>query len=117
MTQLVTLDEAKAHLNVDHDLDDDTITIMIEGASAAVLEHIGDAQYLFLDTGGDDLTLDPATEQQALRARDLARRATFLVVGDFYRNREPAAADVVDAKFGYGYRPRAVVALLTPLRT
>jgi hypothetical protein len=38
------------------------------------------------------------------------------MVGEFYRNREPAATDVVPERFGYGYLPRAVVALLTPLR-
>ena len=42
--------------------------------------------------------------------------ATLLLVGDFYANREPKASDPVDAQYGYGYLPRAVVALLYPLR-
>jgi len=118
MTQLVTLDEAKAHLRVDHDEDDADIEIKIEAASAAILNHIGDAQYLFLDTGGDELDLeDTSTDQAAHRARHLCRQATLLMVGEFYRNREPAATDVVPERFGYGYLPRAVVALLASLRT
>lgn len=118
MTQLVTLDEAKAHLRVDHDEDDADIEIKIEAASAAILNYIGDAQYLFLDTGGDELDLeDTSTDQAAHRARHLCRQATLLMVGEFYRNREPAATDVVPERFGYGYLPRAVVALLTSLRT
>ena len=118
MTMLVTLDQAKAHLRVQHDDEDDDITLKIEAASAAVLDYIGDAQYLFLDTGGDDLDLlDTSGDQAGLRAQHLARQATLMLLGEFFRNREPAATDVVDAKFGYGYLPRAVVALLNSLRT
>jgi hypothetical protein len=117
MTMLVTLDEAKLHLRVDQDDDDDDITLKIEAASAAVLAYIQDSQYLFLDTGGDELDLyDTSTDQAAHRAKHLCRQATLLMVGEFYRNREPTATDVVPERFGYGYLPRAVVALLTPLR-
>jgi hypothetical protein len=117
VTLLVTLDEAKSHLRVDHGLDDDDITIKIEAASAAVLEYIGDTQYLFLDTGGDDLDLaDTSADQAGLRARHRAKQATLLLVGDWYRNREPTASDVIDPRFGFGHLPRAVVALLYGLR-
>ena len=118
MTMLVTLDQAKLHLRVEHDSDDDDITLKIEAASAAILDYVGDSQYLFLDTGGDELTLDDtSTDQAAHRAKHLCRQATLLLVGEFYRNREPAATDVVPVQYGYGYLPRAVVALLTSLRT
>lgn len=122
MTMLVTLEEAKAHLAMDHSADDALIALQVEAASAAVLAHIGDAQYLFLDTGGEPIyfdTTDTSTEleQAALRALHLCRQATLMMVGDFYRNREPAATDVVPERFGYGYLPRAVVALLSSLRT
>ena len=116
MTRLVTLDEAKMHLRVDQDTEDDDIDLKLEAASAAVLAYVGDSQYLFLDTGGDELDLED-TDQAGLRARHLCRQATLLVLGEFYRNREPAATDVMPDRFGYGYLPRSVVALLTPLRT
>lgn len=121
MTQLITLAQAKAHLRVDHDLDDDDIALKLEAASAAVLAYIGDTQYLFIDTGGELIefdTTDTGTqpEQAALRALHTARQATKLLLGDFYKNREPMAADVVAPQFGYGYLPRSVVALLYPLR-
>lgn len=121
MTYLVTLAEAKAHLRVDHDLDDSDIELKIVAASAAVLQYIGDTQYLFLDTGGEFLELtDTSTgtweDVAGSRAMQTARQATLLLVGDWFRNREPTPADVVDARFGYGYLPRAVVALLYPLR-
>jgi hypothetical protein len=117
VTMLVTLEQAKLHLRVDTDDEDEDITLKIEAASAAVLGYIGDAQYDFLDTGGDPLNLDELTEQPAIRALHVARQATLLMVGEFYRNREPSATDVVPERFGYGYLPRAVVALLAPYRT
>lgn len=118
MTMLVTLDEAKLHLRVDNDAEDDDITLKIEAASAAVLAYVEDSQYLFLDTGGDELDLfDTSTDQAAHRAKHLCRQATLMMLGEFYRSREPAATDVMPDRFGYGYLPRAVVALLTPLRT
>ena len=58
-----------------------------------------------------------ATEQSALRARQIARKATFLLVGDAFKSRESAPLDPVDPMAGYGYMPRAVVAVLFPLRT
>ena len=118
MTRLVTLDEAKSHLNVTHEDQDALIEAYIEAASAAVLGHIGDSQYLFLDTSGDAIDLeDTSADQDGLRALAISKVATLLMVGEFFRNREPAATDVVPDRFGYLYMPRAVVAILAPLRT
>lgn len=120
MTPLVTLEQAKLHLHVDHDLDDSDIELKVAAASAAVLQYIGDKQYLFLDTGGEFLDLtDTSTsgtnsDVAAARVLHIVRQATLLLVGDFYKNREPTPADVIGT--GYGYLPRAVVALLYPLR-
>lgn len=121
MTQLVTLEQAKAQLNLDHALDDNTVALMIEGASAAVLAYLGDVQYLFVDTGGELIefdTTDTGTqpEQEALRALHLAGQATLVLVADWYKNREGQNGQLVEAQWGYGYLPRPVVALLYPLR-
>lgn len=112
MTSLVTLVQAKAHLRMDHDEDDEQIEAMIEAASGAVLNYLDDAQYNYVDTGGEILedssgpiTIPPVIQQ-----------ATLLMLGDLYRNREPTASDVIDPQFGYGYLPRAVVALLFTYR-
>jgi len=118
MTQLITLEEAKAHLNVDHNLDDDYIDDAITEASASVLAYIGDNQYLFLDTGGTELDLeDTSADQAGLRAQRICKRATKLLVGSSYRYRDGASPEArVDSRFGYGYLPAAVTALLYPLR-
>jgi Phage QLRG family, putative DNA packaging. len=118
MTMLVTLEAAKAQIVVDHSFDDDHITRDIEAASAAVLEYIGDTQYMFLDTGGEILDLDTSTEQKAFRALHLAQKATKLLLADWYKNRTPQSEDpFFAAQVGYGYLPRAVTALLYSLHT
>jgi uncharacterized phage protein (predicted DNA packaging) len=94
---LVTLDQAKEHLRVDFDADDELIVSYIHAASAAVCE-------ILTDSSGTELT------------PYVVKQATLLMVGEFYRNREPKATDSVDAQYGYGYLPRAVVALLYTLR-
>ncbi len=114
MTMLVTLDQAKLHLRMDADdtFEDSDVTLKILAASAAVLDYLDAAQFDFLDTSGELLedSSGPLTVPYKVQA------ATLLLVGDLYKNREPTADDVVDPKFGYGYLPRAVVALLYPLR-
>jgi hypothetical protein len=114
MTLLVTLDQAKAHLHiVEDDSQDDDITLRIHAASAVVLDYLGDAAYTFTDTSGEPLE----DSSGPLPVPYQVQMATLLMVGEFYRNREPATTDPVDAKYGYGYLPRSVIALLYPLRT
>lgn len=117
MTRLVTLEQAKEHLRVDHTLDDADIDLKMQAASAVVLQYIGDAQYLFLDTGGDLLALDTSTsaleDVTGLRVQRTAQQATLLLLGDMYRHRgahEITSAPGTDL-------PIAVAALLRPYRT
>lgn len=109
MTLLISLDAAKAHLNMDHDADDDLIETYISAASEAVIDYIGDASLTFVDSTGI-LTVDeedvPARVQQAVK----------ILVTYFYTNRAGDPAQHIDQKFGYGYLPLAVTALLYPLR-
>jgi hypothetical protein len=111
MTLLVTLDQAKAHLRVDHDADDDDITFKIEAASQAILNYLGEAAYEFTDTGGEVLE-----DSSGILTPRIVQYATLLLVGDFYMHREPTASDMVPVSYGYGYLPRAVIALLYNLR-
>lgn len=110
---LITLDQAKAHLRMDHDAEDETIESYIRSASRAVLTYLGDAADEFLDSSGEvvvdssNLPVTPEDIQHAVR----------LLVGEFMRNREPEPGDQVNPSFGYGYLPRAVTALLYPYRT
>ena len=107
---LVTLDEAKLHLRVDFDSDDDKITFNIHSASAAVLNYLKDAAYDFVDTSGNILTDSSGTELTPY----VVKQATLLLLGALYAHSgEDGGAK---AQFQMGYLPPAVMALLYPLR-
>lgn len=108
---LVTLQEARAHLRAeDETADDADLLLKIRAASSAVLKYVGDT---FNDTDG----VIPVDSDGLADVPDDVRAACLLLIGDFYANREPTATDSVPSSFGYGYLPRAVVALLYPYRT
>lgn len=97
---IVTLAQAREHLQSTHNADDPDLTLKINAASEAVLT------YLKLD---DEASI-PA------RASYAAQQATLILVGEFYKNREGEQDGEIGEAFGYGYLPRPVVALLYPHR-
>lgn len=120
---LITLEEAKAHLLVDHDDDDMDIWRKLQEASAAVLTYLdgaptgqpqrdeqggivrnaeGDIEYL---RDGDELVI-----------RYEIKAAVKLLLGELYKHREAEQDGEIPSQHGYGYLPRPVVALLYPLR-
>jgi len=70
---MMTLDDVKLHLRVDHDDEDDTISLYLDAAIGAVAEYLN-ADY-------DDLVTDPDTPSPI-------KAAVLLAVGDLYANRE-----------------------------
>lgn len=120
MIALVTLEEARRHLAMDHTADDGYIQGLIYAASQAVVNYVtSDLVVGWLDSSGNLIpdTSDTAdSSNQGLVPEDV-RFATLLLIGDFYANREPTPTDPVDAQFGYAYLPRAVTALLWPYHT
>lgn len=104
---LVTLAQAKGHLRVDFNDEDNDIELKIKAASAAVLNYLKSGADSFLDSSGDVIEdsngpIVPAEVQAA----------TLQLVGYFwkYRDGTPAGA------FQMGYLPPDVTALLYPLR-
>lgn len=110
VNDLVTLQEAVTNLRAEPD--DPSIPLLLSAASEAVLEYIGDPS--FVDSAGFVL-VDSAGDPLGVPAR--IKVATLLLLTDMYENRKPTPSDPVPAEYGYGYLPRAVVALLYPLRT
>lgn len=111
MTQLVTLEVAKKHLNMDHDADDTLIELYVEAASNAVINYCGEAAEEWVDSSGE-LIEDPAETGGSLVPK-VVRQATLLLIGDFYKNRESKSDDrIVGVEYGYGHLPQAVISLL-----
>lgn len=70
---MITLDEAKRHLRVDHTDEDSDITLKLRLAVAIVEDYIGE---------------NPSWTNNA---HDLVDAATLLVLGELYTNREAGA--------------------------
>jgi len=89
----VTLEEARAHLAVDHDADNAMIQSQVEQASAIILDFLklpavpaswGEG------TGGTGGTGDePSGVPQLVKA------STLLIVGELYKNREAGEVNVL----------------------
>lgn len=112
MVMLVTLDEASFHLRRDTSDDDADLTLKIKAASGAVMNYLkvsGNAYVSHVDSDGQTV-FELDTDGQRI-PKDEVRNAVLLLVGDFYRNRDPAGGN-----FQPGYLPPAVTALLYPLR-
>lgn len=121
---LITLEEAKAHLLVDHDDDDLDIERKLQEASAAVLTYLDgapagqpvrDSQGVIVrdDAGNVEYERD---DDDNLVIRYEVKAATKLLLGELYKHREAEQDGEVANQYGYGYLPRPVVALLYPLR-
>ncbi len=103
MKNLITYGEAFDHLRLDSQDDEMLVKSYIRSASSAILSYIGDNAFVEVD---EDTVV-----------RDEVKQACKLLVGNFYRNRETSEnTDKLDAGFGYGYLPPAVLSLIFHLR-
>lgn len=120
---LITLEEAKAHLLVDHDDDDLDIERKLQEASAAVLTYLDGAPIgqPKRDEQGDivrteDGDIEYLRDGDELVIRYEIKAAVKLLLGELYKHRETEQDGEIANQYGYGYLPRPVVALLYPLR-
>lgn len=120
---LITLDEAKAHLRIDYDDDDSDIERKLQEASAAVLTYLDgapigqpkrDEQGEILRTPEGEV--DYLRDGDELVVRYEIKAAVKLLLGELYKNREGEQDGEIPSQWGYGYLPRSVVSLLYPLR-
>lgn len=108
--KLVTLDEAKFHLNIgadeaDHD---DLLDIYIDAASETIVDHLQDNVSEFIDSNGDvilDSEGNPETPKKV-------KVATLMLVGIFFRDREGSEV----ANWPPGFLPPAIISLLCSRR-
>jgi Phage gp6-like head-tail connector protein len=118
---LVTLEEAKDHLEVDFSSKDTMISLKVSSASGMVLNYLKSRRNLYVllvDDDGEPL-LDSQGEvvyeldsQGARIVRDEIKHAVLILVGMLFRDR-----DGVEAKdWAPGFLPAPVTAILYPLR-
>lgn len=105
---LVTLEQAKDHLRVDYDFEDNIITTYVQAASAAVLAYLKISGDDYFDSSGD-LILDSSGESIVPYQ---AESATLMMTDYLYRLR----GDNEDNAYDRGYLPKPVTAILYPLR-
>lgn len=116
----VTLQRAKQHLNMDHDLDDPLIEAYIGAASEAVKNYLKSASAYeverdsnddpILDNAGDPIYAVDSNGDKIVRYA--VQAATLLQLGFLYKDRDENA----DGAYDMGYLPKPVTALLYPLR-
>lgn len=121
---LITLEEALAHLRVDEGDDDDDIQRKIQEASGAILTYLADAPIgqpkrdqagaVVRDEAGG-IVYETGTDGQLIVRYEI-KAACKLLLGELYHHREAQQDEEVQGQYGYGYLPRPVVALLYPLR-
>ena len=116
----VTLERAKQHLNMDHDLDDPLIEAYIGAASEAVKNYLKSASPYeverdsnddpVLDSSGDPLYAVDSSGDKVVRYA--VQAATLLQIGFLYKDRDENA----NGAYEIGFLPRPVTALLYSLR-
>lgn len=116
---LITLSEAKAQLQMDHNDDDALIQTLVPAASGAVLNYLkgspigkperDDQGRIVKDSSGDIVY---EYDTSGLIIRDEIKHAVKLLIGYMYRLRD----DNEGQAYEQGYLPRPVTALLYPLR-
>lgn len=104
MRGLVTLQQAKEHLRVDHDFDDKDIELKISGASSAIISYLKAGAKSFLNETKDTVIED--------KVPDEIKIATLLLIGMLYKDRDGENME----KWLHGHLPFQVTALIYHLR-
>lgn len=115
---LVTIEQARAHLRIDGDFDDDWLSAAIPAVSQAVLLWLKDESRAFqpeIDSNGDEAV--DSNGDPSLMVRPIVRMATLVELATLYRYREGEGNTGVPQHWGHGYTLSVgATALLTPLR-
>jgi len=109
MIELVTLAEVKAHVRMDHALDDADLTLKIQGASAVILAYLKDGALTFTDSSGNFLDFDSQGEPVV---PPQVKLATLALVGILARDRDGQEME----KWQHGFLPYPVTSLIYMMR-
>lgn len=98
---IVSLEQVKDHLRIDHDAEDADLTLKIQAASLMILEYVRRSESDY-EQDSDDVLDVPYS----------MKMACLIMVGILYRDRDGTESD----KWQQGYLPFSVTALIYNLR-
>lgn len=98
---IVSLEQVKEHLRIDHDAEDADLTLKIKAASRMILEYVKRSESDY-DEDSDGILEVPYT----------MKMACLIMVGILYRDRDGTESD----KWQQGFLPFSVTALIYNLR-
>jgi len=110
MVELITLEEAKAHLFIIHDTDDNDLKLKMYAASETVIDYLK-AEGVKKFIGPDGELLKDA-EGNPVPVPFKVKAAVLLMLGYLYKDRDENAGGAYEQ----GYLPKPVTALLYSMR-
>lgn len=108
--KLVSVEEAKARLRIDASAGDADLDLMIQGASAEILNYLRPTDLPWTDTYGDPIE---DTDGLAAEVPPDVKNACLLYVGILSKNRDSKS----DVEWEHGFLPRPVLSMLYAYRT
>ena len=109
-TELVTLEEAKAHLRVDHDFDDADITLKLRAAEQMAVHFLDRAVFPSQTAMDAAVAADPDLPAPMV-CTFMVRAGILILLGDLFANREEVITGTIATQLPTGAR-----ACLLPLR-
>lgn len=98
---MITLDEAKLHLRIDHDFDDQDIQLKLDTAEEQAIDFLERQVYASEDELNLAITLNKAGERPML-INSSFKSAVLLLLGHLYENREEIGmANLSNVKYGF----------------
>lgn len=120
MADLVTVDQARAHIRIDTALDDPWLEMWIPAISEAVLSWLKDEWRAYVPSGEIDSNGDPipAVDSQGDPiVKKMVKSAVLIELAQQYRFRDGSDAAAVPSHWGHGYVLGAgATSLLSSLR-
>lgn len=109
--ELVTLEQAKAHLRVVSDIENDDIRLKLNAATQMAIEYLDRDVFATPEALAAAEAAGEVMKPHPLIATDMIRAGVLLILGDLYTNREEVVTGTIATRLPTGAR-----ACLRPLR-
>lgn len=100
---LVTLEQAKGHLRVVSNVEDDDIALKLSAASELAVRYLDRPVYATADAL-QTAVLEGTAGDEAIVCTDMIRAGILLILGDMYANREDVVTGTIATQLPTGAR-------------